>query len=164
MHRVTESSRIWVHTLSDSCCISIGGRSSCTFTPRATDMTARAHSIRCTLFKWSSMNWVAGRLKADSNLRILKRGNIISDQCPMAVCRAARFANPETLFPKSQDFVPRLWQTQVPCGHSTSSERQFVLSSRRCLEILLGIDGIMTGNIAGCRQAASWRLNTGCTL
>jgi len=39
------------------------------------------------------MNWVAGRLKAGSNLRILKRGNIISDQCPMAVCRAARFAN-----------------------------------------------------------------------
>jgi len=43
------------------------------------------------------MNWVAGRLKAGSNLRILKRGNIISDQCPMAVCRAARFANFETL-------------------------------------------------------------------
>ncbi len=82
-----EGSRIWVHTLSVSCCISMGGRSSCTLTPRATDITALAHSMRCTLFRCSSMNWVGGRLNAGSCFRMLKRGNIISDQWPMAVCR-----------------------------------------------------------------------------
>lgn len=78
--------RIWVHTLSVSCCIIMGGRSSCAFTPRATDMTARAHSMRCTRFRCRSMNCVGGRWKAGSCFRMLNKGKNISDQCPMAVC------------------------------------------------------------------------------
>lgn len=79
--------RIWFQTLSTSCCIIIVGRGFLGPTPRVTDMTALAHSIRCTLFRCSRMNWCGGRAKCGSSRRMLNRGNIISDQWPMAVCK-----------------------------------------------------------------------------
>ncbi len=87
--------QVWSAAEGVSACMSRRGSAPPRGTASAAAITARTHSIRCARLRCSSTNCAGGCANAASSRRMLNSGNIISPQCPIAVCARARALNPE---------------------------------------------------------------------
>lgn len=82
-----QGSRTCDQTESASFCSRMGGRGESASMARVVPTTARTHSMRWMRFRCSSTKVEGGVWKSGSRRRMENSGNIISLQCPMAVCR-----------------------------------------------------------------------------
>jgi len=86
--------QVWSAAEGVSACMSRRGSAPPRGTASAAAITARTHSIRCARLRCSSTNCAGGCANAASSRRMLNSGNIISPQCPIAVCGRTRALSP----------------------------------------------------------------------